>query len=94
MVTVGWFPRFLQPRSAMTPGRISGPAERSLLGGDPPARGPGKEAAQHQGNLDPPRDKKVTGVMTYEIYPGGPLLLLPSESYSTCLRPPTPQGGG
>eukprot|EP00976_Prorocentrum_cordatum_P064970 1177713-Prorocentrum_minimum.AAC.4 len=37
------------PGLAPTPGRISGPAERSLLGGDPPAGGPGKEAAQRQG---------------------------------------------
>eukprot|EP00976_Prorocentrum_cordatum_P041665 844852-Prorocentrum_minimum.AAC.1 len=34
------------PGLAPTPGRISGPAERS----EPPAGGPGKEAAQRQGN--------------------------------------------
>eukprot|EP00976_Prorocentrum_cordatum_P084354 1185620-Prorocentrum_minimum.AAC.1 len=51
--TPTWYASLTLPGLAPTPGRISGPAERSegLLGGDPPAGGPGKEAAQRQGSI-------------------------------------------
>eukprot|EP00959_Pyramimonas_sp_CCMP1952_P157280 3289017-Pyramimonas_sp.AAC.1 len=46
-------PSLTLPGLAPTPGRISGPSERreAILGGDRPAGGPEKEAAQRQGSL-------------------------------------------
>ena len=50
---ISFEPSLTLPGLAPTPGRISGPSERreASLGGDRPAGGPEKEAAQRQGSL-------------------------------------------